>query len=61
MRFAHPAALLLLLLVPALLLLLRAATAPRALGYPPCGGLAGLPPSLAARLRRALPWLRARC
>jgi Ca-activated chloride channel family protein len=59
MRFAHPAALLLLLLIPAVLLLVRRRTAPRAIGFPTSGELARLPPSFAARLHAALPWMRA--
>jgi Ca-activated chloride channel family protein len=59
MRLADPQALLLLLLVPPLLWWVSRGQAPVALGYPALGELAGLPPSWPARLRRALPWLRA--
>jgi Ca-activated chloride channel family protein len=59
MRLADPQALLLLLLVPPLLWWVSRGQAPVALGYPALGGLVGLPPSWPARLRRALPWLRA--
>jgi Ca-activated chloride channel family protein len=58
MRFANPEALLLLLL-PALLLILRRGQPPLAVGFPVSGELRRLPPSLALRLHRALPWLRA--
>jgi Ca-activated chloride channel family protein len=59
MRLADPQALLLLLLVPPLLWWVSRGQAPVALGYPTLGGLVDLPSSWPARLRRALPWLRA--
>jgi Ca-activated chloride channel family protein len=59
MRLADPQALFLLLLVPLLLWWVSHGQAPLALGYPALGGLADLPQSWPARLRRALPWLRA--
>jgi Ca-activated chloride channel family protein len=59
MRLADPQALLLLLLVPPLLWWASRGQGPVALGYPALGELARLPPSWPARLRRALPWLRA--
>jgi Ca-activated chloride channel family protein len=58
MRFANPEALLLLLL-PVLILILRRGRAPLAIGFPVSGELRHLPSSLALRLHRALPWLRA--
>ncbi|MGH6899183.1 MAG: VWA domain-containing protein [Geminicoccaceae bacterium] len=59
MRLADPEALLLLLLVPPLLWWLRGRAAPLGMAYPALGDLARLRPSWRARLRRALPWLRA--
>jgi Ca-activated chloride channel family protein len=59
MRLADPQALLLLLLVPPLLWWIRRGSAPVGIAYPALGELARLPPSWPARLRRALPWLRA--
>jgi Ca-activated chloride channel family protein len=59
MRLADPQALLLLLLLPPFLWWLRRRAAPAGVGYPGAGPLARLRPSWAARLRRALPWLRA--
>jgi Ca-activated chloride channel family protein len=59
MRLANPEALLLLLLVPPLLWWIRGRGAPVGMGYPALGDLLGLRPSWPARLRRALPWLRA--
>ena len=59
MRLANPEALLLLLLVPPLLWWIRGRTAPVGMGYPALGDVLGLRPSWPARLRRALPWLRA--
>ena len=59
MRLANPEALLLLLLVPPLLWWIRGRAAPVGMGYPALGDLAGLRPSWRARMRRALPWLRA--
>jgi Ca-activated chloride channel family protein len=59
MRLADPQALLLLLLVPPLLWWVSRGQAPVALGYPALGEVMRLPPSWPARLRRALPWLRA--
>ena len=59
MRLANPEALLLLLAVPPLLWWIRARGAPAGMGYPALGDLLGLRPSWPARLRRALPWLRA--
>ncbi len=58
MRFTDPKLLLLLLLVPILVGLLRRGARPLALGFPVSGELRRLPPSLAVRLHRALPWLR---
>jgi Ca-activated chloride channel family protein len=58
MRFANPA-ILLLLLLPMLVLILRRGRMPLAVGFPVSGELRRLPPSLALRLHRALPWLRA--
>jgi Ca-activated chloride channel family protein len=59
MRLADPEALLLLLLVPPLLWWIRGGTAPVGVAYPTLGDLAGLRSSWPARLRGALPWLRA--
>ena len=59
MRLANPEALLLLLLVPPLLWWIRGRAAPVGMGYPALGDLAGVRPSWRARMRRALPWLRA--
>jgi Ca-activated chloride channel homolog len=59
MRLANPEALLLLLLVPPLLWRIRARAAALGMGYPTLGDLAALQPSGRARMRRALPWLRA--
>jgi Ca-activated chloride channel homolog len=59
MRLADPQALLLLLLLPPLLWWLSRRDAPAVVGYPSADRLARMPPSWAARLRRALPWLRA--
>ena len=59
MRFASPEALLLLPAVGLLILWLRRRGRPRALGFPVADALAPLRPSIAVRLHRALPWLRA--
>ena len=59
MRLADPQALLLLLLVPPLLWWVSRRRAPVGIAYPALGELARLPPSWPARLRRALPGLRA--
>ena len=59
MRLADPQALLLLLLLPAFVWWLSRRGAPVGVGYPTVGELAHVPPSWPARLRRALPWLRA--
>jgi Ca-activated chloride channel family protein len=59
MRLADPQALLLLLLVPPLLWWISRGQAPVGIGYPTLGELARLPSSWPARLRRALPCLRA--
>ena len=59
MRLADPQALLLLLLVPPLLWWISRGHASLGIAYPALGQLASLPPSWPARLRRALPGLRA--
>ena len=59
MRFASPEALLLLPAIGLLILWLRRRGRPRALGFPVADALAPLRPSIAVRLHRALPWLRA--
>lgn len=59
MTFADPGALLLLLLVPPLLLAARRRANPTAIGFPGAGELTAMRPSLAVRLRRGLPLLRA--
>jgi Ca-activated chloride channel homolog len=59
MRLADPQALLLLLLLPPFLWWLGRRDAPVGVGYPTADRLARMTPSWAARLRRALPWLRA--
>jgi Ca-activated chloride channel family protein len=59
MRLGDPQALLLLLLVPLLLWWISRGQAPLGIAYPALGQLASLPPSWPARLRLALPWLRA--
>jgi Ca-activated chloride channel family protein len=59
MRLADPQALLLLLLVPPLLWWVGRRQAPAGIAYPALGALVRLPPSWPARLRAALPWLRA--
>jgi Ca-activated chloride channel family protein len=59
MRLADPLALLLLLLLPPLLWWVSRGRAPVGVAYPATGELARLRPSWPARLRRALPWLRA--
>jgi Ca-activated chloride channel family protein len=59
MRFASPEALLLLLPVGLLILWLRRRDRPRSVGFPLAGALAQLRPSIAVRLRQALPWCRA--
>jgi Ca-activated chloride channel homolog len=59
MRLADPESLLLLLLLPPFLWWLSRRGAPVGVGYPTVERLASMPRSWAARLRRALPWLRA--
>jgi Ca-activated chloride channel homolog len=59
MRFASPEALLLMLPLALMFLWLRRRGQPRAVGFPAVGTLAPLRPSIAVRLRQALPWLRA--
>jgi Ca-activated chloride channel homolog len=59
MRLANPEALLLLLLVPPLLWWIRARAVPVGVAYPAISDLARLRLSWPARMRRALPWLRA--
>jgi Ca-activated chloride channel homolog len=59
MRFASPEALLLVLPLALAILWLRRRDRPHAVGFPAVGTLASLQPSLAVRLRQALPWLRA--
>ena len=59
MRLADPQSLLLLLLLPPFLWWLAVDGAPVGVGYPTVARLANMRPSWAARLRRALPWLRA--
>jgi Ca-activated chloride channel family protein len=59
MRLADPQALLLLLLVPPLLWWVVRRQGPVGIAYPALGALGRLPPSWPARLRAALPWLRA--
>jgi Ca-activated chloride channel family protein len=59
MRFADPQLLPLLLLVPLAVGLLQWRARPAAIGFPSSSALRQLPPSLAVRLHRALPWLRA--
>jgi Ca-activated chloride channel family protein len=59
MRLADPQALLLLLLVPPLLWWVSRRQAPVGVAYPALGELVRLPRSWPARLRAALPWLRA--
>jgi Ca-activated chloride channel homolog len=59
MRLADPQALLLLLLLPPFLWWLSHTRPPAGVGYPTVGPLAQMRPSWAARLRQALPWLRA--
>ena len=58
-RLANPEALLLLLLVPLLLWWIRRRAAPVGVAFPTLGNLVRLPPSWPARMRQALPWLRA--
>jgi Ca-activated chloride channel family protein len=59
MRFASPEALLLLPAIGLLIVWLRRRGQPRAVGFPVADALAPLRPSIAVRLHRALPWLRA--
>jgi Ca-activated chloride channel family protein len=59
MRLADPQALLLLLALPPLMWWVSRGQAPIGIAYPALGELTRLPPSWFARLRRALPWLRA--
>jgi Ca-activated chloride channel homolog len=59
MRLADPEALLLLLLVPPLLWWIRRRALPVGMGYPALGDLIALRSSWRARLRAAMPWLRA--
>jgi Ca-activated chloride channel homolog len=59
MRLAAPQALLLLLLVPPLLWWVVRRQGTVGIAYPALGALVRLPPSWPARLRAALPWLRA--
>ena len=59
MRLADPQALMLLLLLPPFLWWLSHTRAPVGVDYPTVGPLAQMRPSWAARLRQALPWLRA--
>jgi Ca-activated chloride channel family protein len=58
MTFAEPKFLFFLLLIPIVVGLLRWGARPLAIGFPGGGELSRLPPSLAIRLHRALPWLR---
>ena len=59
MRFASPEALLLMLPLALLIFWLRRRGQPHAVGFPAVDALAPLRPSIAVRLRQALPWLRA--
>jgi Ca-activated chloride channel homolog len=59
MRLADPEALLLLLLVPPFLWWIRRRALPVGMGYPELGDLVALRSSWRARMRAAMPWLRA--
>jgi Ca-activated chloride channel family protein len=58
-RLANPEALALLLLLPLLLWWTRRHAVPAGIAYPTLGHLVQLRPSWRARMRQALPWLRA--